>query len=135
MLKDAIMVCTDGSELAQKGVQTAVELAKAMGVPVLGMTVVTDAPAPANGLAGEHEAVQSILNYIAQQAKAEGVPCELLAEHQEKPFEGIDDVARRYDVRFVVMASRGLGSVGSFLLGSQTQKVVATIDRPVLVIR
>lgn len=135
MVKDAIQVCSDGSELAQKGVRTAVELAKAMGAPILGMTVVTDSPAPANGLEGEADSVKAILHYIEDQAKSEGVACELLAEHQEKPYEGIDDVARRYDVRFVVMASRGLGSVGSFLLGSQTQKVVATIDRPVLVIR
>ena len=33
------------------------------------------------------------------------------------------------------MASRGLGTLGSLILGSETQKVLAKADRPVLVIR
>lgn len=37
---DVIQVCTDGSSLSEKGVMTAVELAKTLGLPLLGMTVV-----------------------------------------------------------------------------------------------
>ena len=37
---DVIQVCTDGSSLSEKGVTTAVELAKTLGLPLLGMTVV-----------------------------------------------------------------------------------------------
>lgn len=41
----------------------------------------------------------------------------------------------RHDARFIVMASRGLGTLGSLILGSETQKVLAQANRPVLVIR
>ena len=48
---DVIQVCTDGSSLSEKGVTTAVELAKTLGLPLLGMTVVKG-DAPENGLEG-----------------------------------------------------------------------------------
>ena len=44
-------------------------------------------------------------------------------------------VAQERDVRFIVMASRGLGTLGSLFIGSSTQQVLAKADRPVLVVR
>ena len=126
---DVIQVCTDGSSLSEKGVTTAVELAKTLGLPLLGMTVVKG-DAPENGLEGEPQEVRDRLQTIAEEAQAAGVPYLILAEH-----EGILSVAMRYDARFIVMASRGLGSLGSLFLGSETQKTLAEADRPVLVIR
>ena len=40
-LTDVIQVCTDGSQLSEKGVDTAVELAKSLNLPLLGMTAVS----------------------------------------------------------------------------------------------
>lgn len=50
-------------------------------------------------------------------------------------WKGVLACAVRHDVSFIVMASRGLGSIGSFLLGSETQKVLHQVDRPVLIVR
>ena len=130
---DVIQVCTDGSSLSEKGVTTAVELAKTLGLPLLGMTVVKG-DAPENGLEGEPQEVRDRLQTIVE-AEAAGIQYRVLAEHAATPHEGILDVAMRYDARFIVMASRGLGSLGSLFLGSETQKTLAEADRPVLVIR
>lgn len=131
---DVIQVCTDGSSLSEKGVATAVSLAKSLGLPLLGMTVVKG-EAPADGLAGEPQDVQDRLKSIAEQAEAAGVPYQILAEHAASPHEGILDVAIRHDARFIVMASRGLSSLSSLFLGSETPKTLAEADRPILVIR
>ena len=133
-LTDVIQVCTDGSQLSEKGVDTAVELAQSLNLPLLGMTGVPGAPV-AGGLEKEDPKTQERLKYIRDAAEAAGIKYKLVAEHCQAPWQGILAVAKRYDARFIVMASRGLGSLGSLILGSETQKVLAAADRPVLVIR
>lgn len=134
-LLDVIEVCTDGSPLSEKGVETACELAKSLGLPLVGMTSVLSKPNAVHGLDHEDETIKDRLYFIRDRAAEYGVECQLVAEHCQAPWQGILAVARRYDARFIVMASRGLGSLGSLILGSETQKVLAQADRPVLVIR
>lgn len=135
MLKDVVQVCTDGSDLSHKGIESAVEIAKALKLPVVGMTVVLSKPNTVHGLEHEDKQVQDRLVAVKNLAEAAEVPYELVAEHCTEVAEGILDVADRYNARFIVMASRGLGTLGSLILGSETQKVLAKADRPVLVIR
>jgi len=125
---ETIQVCTDGSALSDKAVDAALDLAKTMGLPLVAMTVVS-------GDTSERDAVRERLTTIAEKAKKAKVACELIAEEARAPYEGILAVAKRKDARFIVMASRGLGSLGSLFLGSETQKVLASADRPVLVVR
>ena len=133
MLKDVVQVCTDGSDLSHKGIESAVEIAKALGLPVLGMTAVVGKPQ--GGLEAEDKDVQERLLAVKRLAEAAEVPFELVAEHTTEVAQAILDVADRHEARFIVMASRGLGTLGSLILGSETQKVLAKADRPVLVIR
>ncbi len=132
---DVVQVCTDGSELSQKAVDAAVELALVLKRPLVGMTSVSGRAGIGRDLSQEDDSVQQRLRFIEEQAKAAGVAYEIVAEHSQAPWMGILEVAKRYDARFIVMASRGLGSLGSLILGSETQKVLASADRPVLVIR
>ena len=134
MLKDVVQVCTDGSDLSHKGIESAVEIAKALGLPVLGMTAVVGKP-HTGGLEAEDKDVQERLLAVKRLAEAAEVPFELVAEHTTEVAQAILDVADRHEARFIVMASRGLGTLGSLILGSETQKVLAKADRPVLVIR
>lgn len=134
MLKDVVQVCTDGSDLSHKGIESAVEIAKALKLPVLGMTAVVGKP-QAGGLGSEDKDVQERLLAVKRLAEAAEVPFELVAEHTTEVAQAILDVADRHEARFIVMASRGLGTLGSLILGSETQKVLAKADRPVLVIR
>lgn len=134
MLKDVVQVCTDGSDLSHKGIESAVEIAKALGLPVLGMTAVVGKPQTGK-LEDEDKDVQERLLAVKRLAEAAEVPFELVAEHTTEVAQAILDVADRHEARFIVMASRGLGTLGSLILGSETQKVLAKADRPVLVIR
>ncbi len=134
MLKDVVQVCTDGSDLSHKGIESAVEIAKALKLPVLGMTAVVGKPQTGK-LEDEDKDVQERLLAVKRLAEAAEVPFELVAEHTTEVAQAILDVADRHEARFIVMASRGLGTLGSLILGSETQKVLAKADRPVLVIR
>ena len=129
-----ILVTTDGSNLSDKAVETAVELARQLGADLVGMTSVVG-PVPTRGFDGEEPVVQDRLRAVLRKATEKGVNCDIVAEHCDTISTGILDCARRNDVAFIVMASRGLGTIGALLLGSETQKVLAEADRPVLVVR
>lgn len=122
-----ILVTTDGSNLSDKAVETAIELARQFDGTVIGMTAVL-APPPAAGFVAEDQQTKDRLEAISQ-------PCEVVAEHGDSVAKAILECAARYDVRYIVMASRGLGTLGALLLGSETQKVLSLADRPVLVVR
>ena len=62
---DVIQVCTDGSSLSEKGIKTAVELSKTLGLPLLGVTIVKG-EAPAEGLAGDPTEVRERLQTLAE---------------------------------------------------------------------
>ncbi|MFU0842116.1 MAG: Usp domain-containing protein [Burkholderia sp.] len=129
-----ILVASDGSELSKKAIETAVELAMQLGGELVGMTSVVG-PAPEGGFEAESEQVRERLSEISKKAAEKGVRCEVVAEHCDAVWKGILNCAAEHDVRFIVMASRGLSTIGSLILGSETQKVVHQADRPVLVVR
>ena len=123
-----VLVTTDGSNLSDKAIDTAIDLTKQLGGEVVG-------EAPTGGFEAEDAAVRDRLAAISRKAAEKGVPCEVVAEHADAIWKGVLACAVRHDVSFIVMASRGLGSIGSFLLGSETQKVLHQVDRPVLIVR
>ncbi len=125
---EVIQVCTDGSKISDKAVTEAIAMAQKMGLPLVAVTVVS-------GRLAERDEVRKRLTEIAEKAKEAGVACELVAEEAQAPYLGILAVAARKNARLIVMASRGLGSIESVFLGSETQKVLASADRPVLVVR
>lgn len=129
-----VLVCTDGSELSEKAIEVAVGVALPLKAELIGMTAVKGEE-PRDGLAGESEEVQKRLSVIYEAAKAAQLPCRVMAIHGEAPWQCIIKLAKDEDVDYVVMASRGMGSIGSLFIGSETQKTLAQIDRPVLVVR
>ena len=129
-----ILVTTDGSELSDKAVDTAVELARQLGADLIGMTSVVS-PAPQKGFEGEEEPVKDRLRSVRRKASEKGGHCDIVAEHSDSISAGVLECAKRNNVEFIVMASRGLGTIGALLLGSETQKVLHQADRPVLVVR
>ena len=128
-----ILVTTDGSNLSDKAVDTAIELAEQVGGSVVGMTVVLSAPA--GGFTEEEPIVKERLEAISHKAAEKQVPCEVVVEHAETVSQGVLACAARVNATYIVMASRGLGTFGALLLGSETQKVLSQADRPVLVVR
>jgi nucleotide-binding universal stress UspA family protein len=142
-----ILIPTDGSQLAHKAVVHGLSLAKAVGAKVTALTVeasfnVYDVPASRVNLmsaafdeyakhAREHAA--SILDVVADDAKAAGVECETVQVIQDHPYEAIVATAKQKGCDLIVMASHGRSGIAAIVLGSVTAKVLTHTTIPVLV--
>jgi len=144
-----IMVATDGSKLSSKAVKAAIALAKPLGAKLVVFYASPDYPLPvyAEGAvfsnyvsksqyAKEREAFgQKLLDDIARQADAAGIPAQTEYGVSNAPFEAILKAAGRRKCDLIVMASHGRRGVSALLLGSETQKVLTHSKLPVLVVR
>lgn len=142
-----ILIATDGSELSDRAIAHGVELAKAVGASVVGIHASPSFRIYAGSVADitntlEREyrdaaeaSAKTHLAKIEKAAAAADVPCEVHYKYGDPIHQTILNALGDYDCDLAVMASHGRGSVGSLLLGSVTQKVLAHGDRPVLVVR
>jgi len=141
-----LLIATDGSELADKGVAHGLELAKALGAKVTVVTVSEPWTAFVIGEVGasfpvdEYERAceanaSEVLAAAAKRAEAAGVPCQTRYVKDEFPAEGILEAAKKEGSDLIVMASHGRSGVQRLLLGSQANKVVTHSTVPVLVCR
>jgi len=141
-----LLIATDGSELADKGVTHGLALAKALGAKVTIVTVSDPWTAYVTGEVGasfpieEYEracevSASAILAAVAKRADAMGVACEKRYVKDEYPAEGILETAKNAGSDLIVMASHGRSGVRRLLLGSQANKVVTHSNVPVLVCR
>lgn len=141
-----LLIATDGSELADKGVTHGLALAKALGAKVTVVTVSDPWTIYMTGEVGatfpveEYEraceaSASAILAAVAKRAEAMGVGCEKRYVKDEFPAEGILETAKNEGSDLIVMASHGRSGVQRLLLGSQANKVVTHSTVPVLVCR
>lgn len=144
-----ILISTDGSELAAKGLDHGLTLAKALGAKVTILTVTERFPSyVASGgevwiaadMEGEfksarRQAAEDILNAAAAAAARIGVPVELVHAGDTIPAEAIVETAKQRDCSLICMSSHGRRGLGRLLLGSQTAEVLAHSPVPVLVVR
>lgn len=145
-----ILIATDGSELADKGLKHGLALAKALGSKVTVVTVTAneflspyamaeDVADGINPLEVQRQASAAEANKIleAASATAQSVGVDIKTMHiaERPPAEGIVETALENNCDLVVMSSHGRRGVQRLLLGSQTSEVVATISIPVLVVR
>jgi nucleotide-binding universal stress UspA family protein len=144
-----ILIPTDGSPLAMKGVKAGVRLAKALGARVTGVYVVPPYIPPITPEAGMYMPATAIGDYdkaarmhgekalaaLERVAQAAGVRCATEVVTRAQPWEGILKAARRARCDAVVIASHGRGGLRGLILGSQTSRVLAHSTLPVLVIR
>ena len=140
-----ILVPTDGSEITQKAVQTAVGLAKLTGGELFVISV--KEPFPYSAIsemqpvppqefydAQERIAVERV-KAAADLAAATGVKCQGHTVEALHPWEAILDHASAQNCDVIVMASHGRRGVAAILLGSETQRVLLHSKLPVLVVR
>lgn len=144
-----ILITTDGSRLAAKGVKAGVKLAKALGAKVSGVFVIPPYSPPMYGEAVVYvpgvsprdykriteKAARKALAAIEADARAAGVPCSIQFLVADRPWQGILRAARARKCDALAMASHGRGGLGGLLLGSETMRVLAHSKLPVLVIR
>lgn len=144
-----ILIATDGSIIAQKGVEHGLQLAKSVGSKAT--IVIVTKPYPLQGttvtgwVAGDNdirrydvsqkEFADTVFGAAKQVADKIGIAPELLQVTADSAAEAIVEQAQELGCDLVVMASHGRRGVGRLLLGSQTAKVVQYAKTPVLVVR
>ena len=145
-----ILLPTDGSQLALKGIRAGAKLAAALGAKVHGVYVVPPYAPPAYIEAAAYyvpgttakdyrklaeKEAKKALAAVEIEAEAAGIgwTSEFVIETQ--PWEGILKAARSKKCDAIVMASHGRGGLGGLLLGSETNRVLAHSKIPVLVCR
>lgn len=135
-----ILLPTDGSELAQRGVEHGLGLAKETGSKVTVITVAQ--PYPLHSAAtidtwssAQKQRADEALATAKTAAKIHGVEVSTRQEVHESAAEAIVETAEALGCDLIVMASHGRRGVSRLLLGSQTNEVVSFSSVPVLVVR
>lgn len=141
-----ILVPTDGSPLSERAINAAVVFAKEYGGKLIGLSVAE--PYPFSPLAAStfsqerssyeeqaREIAQENVRKIAADAHVLGVPCETVVTQSFSPAGEIVAMARCRGCDAIFMASHGRKGLNSLFIGSETHKVLADIDIPVMVFR
>ena len=143
----SILIPTDGSDLSQRAVTMAMELAKVHQARVTAIHVIPDyhlliayegAFDPVTEERIEEEAktrAESYLAYVRKCAQDAGVSCDTVCETSDHPYDAILKVADARRCDLIVMTSHGRKGLVAVLLGSETRKVLTHARIPVLVVR
>ncbi|MFD1253937.1 Stress response protein NhaX [Devosia equisanguinis] len=145
-----LLIATDGSELAAKALDAAIELAKLHGSSLIILTT-TDPVGTSIGAGGFgaidaapiiarlDETYTAEAKKLLDGAKAlageHGIPAETVHVPHQRPADGIIDTARARNVDTIIMGSHGRRGLGRLILGSQAAEVLARADVPVLVVK
>jgi len=143
-----ILVPTDGSDLSNESVKSAIKLAEENGAAIVALNVqpvyrppvvaevpVADVYSQEEYEAGALKVGNKVLAEVAEWAAAASVPCKTVAQLDSSPYETIIRVARDEGCDLIFMASHGRRGMAGLLLGSETQKVLTHCKIPVLVHR
>jgi nucleotide-binding universal stress UspA family protein len=145
-----ILISTDGSDVAQKGVDHGLSLAKSLDAKVIVITVTEPFPFHASAAGagwvplpedisgyeeGQKKAADQLLAAVREAAVKMGVAADVLHVPDARPAEAIVKTAKTEGCSLIVMASHGRRGLGRLLLGSQTAEVLAHSPVPVLVVR
>lgn len=146
---DHILIPTDGSDVAQKGVDHALSLAKALQAKVTIIVVTERFPYYVSGGFGwvalpidvesydaaQKEFAEQQLKRVKDAADKIDVPADVLHVENANPADAIVEAAVANGCSLIVMSSHGRRGVGRLLLGSQTNNVLTHSPVPVLVVR
>lgn len=145
-----ILISTDGSDLAQRGIDHGLSLAKALGAKVTIITVTEPIPFPA-GAAGagwvptasdiagyeqsRKEYAEKLLGSVRESTEKLGLEAKFVHVPDSWPAEAIVETAKSEGCNLIVMASHGRRGLGRLILGSQTSEVLSNSAIPVLVVK
>jgi nucleotide-binding universal stress UspA family protein len=143
-----ILISTDGSDLAPRGVDHGLSLAKSLGSKVTVITTTWPFPfATAYGGwtkgskdterydAEQKDSANGILAAVRASAEKMGIEIKTVHVPNTEPAAAIIDTAQKLGCNLIVMASHGRRGIERVLLGSQTSEVLVTTAVPVLVVR
>jgi len=136
---DRILLPTDGSDAGTRAVDQAVGVAAETGATLHVLFVVEDIPFAPEMM---DDTVETQLREIGAAAieeirvTADEAGVEVVEALEEgTPHEAILEYAAAADIDVIVMGTHGRSGLDRYLLGSVTERVVRTADRPVLTVR
>ena len=146
-----ILLSTDGSDVARKGVKHGIGLAKALDAKVMVITVTEPLPVFVYGSgdapgwtpskqeidsfdAACKERARKVLDEARVMAEQIGISLELLHVPNAQPATEIIETAKSKGCDLIVMGSHGRRGLRKLCLGSQTSEVLAGGNLPVLVV-
>jgi nucleotide-binding universal stress UspA family protein len=139
-----IMLATDGSPTAEAATDQAIELAQALGAPLVVVCVRHD-KTPAYGYYGyaeivsdmreiEQERIDEVSQRVEDLAAEAGVSCRTMVL-DGLPGEQICKAAEDREARLIVLGAHGWGRLGRLLHGSVSTYVLHHATTPVLVVQ
>ena len=145
-----ILLSTDGSDVAKKGVKHGIALAKALNAKATVITVTEPLEVDYGGGhaggwipskeefdrfdAASKESAGKVLDEVRAMVEQIGISAELLHVPNAYPAAAIIETAKSRGCDLIVMASHGRRGLRKLLLGSQTSQVLADGSVPVLVV-
>lgn len=141
-----ILLPTDGSELAERGLDHGLSLAKTLGaaatvivvtVPLSGFALQGMMEAAALGAYddGVADELGKLKNHIADEAAKVGIAIDFVNVVDVSPASAILDVATQKNCDLIVISSHGRRGISRLMLGSQAAEVLSGSTIPVLVIK
>ncbi|KAB2903367.1 MAG: universal stress protein [Burkholderiaceae bacterium] len=141
-----ILIPTDGSALSDSAVTRGMRLAREAHARVTALYAMPEYQVLTYdaGMMGDTRELfetqtraraDTILGHVKHIADEEGVPCDLVAVANDRPYDAIIHTARERGCDLILMASHGRRGIEGFLLGSETHKVLTHSKIPVLVHR
>lgn len=143
-----ILVATDGSELSNKAVNSAIAMAALTGAELLALKVIPrypqsyfegSIPLSAEDVARVErqwaEDAQTVVDAVKAAGAAQGVTVRPMLVKSDLVSDALIQTARSEGADLIVMASHGRKGVKRLLLGSETQQVLTHSEIPVLVLR
>ncbi len=145
MFNGRILVATDGTASSEKAVEMAAQLACSVGAKLTAVTVA--APYPYSAL-GESSAIAGAdyqskvgaeasarLARASAVARKAGAECATSLQEANDVYRGILAAAEQGGAGLIVMASHGRHGLTAVVLGSETQRLLAHTELPVLIVR
>ncbi len=142
-----LLICTDGSPLANKAAKGGIALAKALQAKLTAYCAIENLlPIYSEGYAFDQltidrfeAAIQAVakkrVDAIGKLAKAAGVPFAGVVTKANTPHDGIIAAAKKQKCDAIVLASHGRSGLTKLFMGSVTQQVLAHSKIPVVVYR
>ena len=143
-----ILIPTDGSKLSEKAIEAGIEFARFIHARVTGFTAVPEYQMPSEAeLISRHgmsmaeyerdakKQAESVLQPIADRARAAGVDYDADFAQCDRPHEAIIRAAQAHGCDLIFMASHGRRGLSALVHGSETQGVLTHTTIPTLVYR
>ena len=143
-----ILIATDGSNLSEKSVASAIELAALCKAELVALKVVPRYPQSyfEGGIALQADEIarvekqwanegQAVVDAVQKMAQNQGVITKAIIIQGDVVSDAILAAAQQEQCDLIVMASHGRKGITRLLLGSETQHVLTHATIPVLILK